>query len=174
MAKKKPTKQPIAADAFTPPDTITHPKQRAWLIAYARLGSYCRASVASGVGLTTSHDWRRGQPAFAAALIEAREWFTEEMEFEADRRARDGVRRLKFHLGEPIIDPATGEPYVEHEYSDNLLMFRLKALRPEVYRERHEVKINEQELNAEIEALLSRRGGNALYTNGNGNGHAEH
>lgn len=170
MAKKKAAKKAKkakkAVDAYQPPAAITHPRQRAFLVAYAHVGVYSRASRLSGVGRTTVFDWRRTSPEFMAAVLDAREYFTEELEVEADRRGRDGVRRLKFWQGEPIIDPATGEPYLEHEYSDNLLMFRLKALRPEVYRERHEVKINEQELNAEIETLLARRGSYIPHTNG--------
>lgn len=31
-------------------------------------------------------------------------------------------------------------PYIEHEYSDTLLIFLLKGARPEVYRERADVR----------------------------------
>jgi hypothetical protein len=46
------------------------------------------------------------------------------LDVEAVRRARDGVRRMKFNpkTGAPYIDPGTGEPYVEHEYSDMPLL----------------------------------------------------
>ena len=46
------------------------------------------------------------------------------LDAEAVRRARDGVRRMKFNpkTGAPYIDPGTGEPYVEHEYSDMPLL----------------------------------------------------
>ena len=59
------------------------------------------------------------------------------LEEEAIRRARDGVRRIKFNTktGEPFIDPETNLPYVEHEYSDNLLLALLKRHFPE-YREK--------------------------------------
>jgi len=59
------------------------------------------------------------------------------LEEEAIRRARDGVRRMKFNpkTGEPYIDPETGKPYLEHEYSDNLMLALLKRHFPD-YRER--------------------------------------
>lgn len=57
------------------------------------------------------------------------------MEEELHRRAVIGVKRKKFFQGQAIIDPETDEPYYEREYSDTLLIFRLKALRPEKYRD---------------------------------------
>lgn len=58
------------------------------------------------------------------------------MEAEAIRRAHDGVVRMKFNsrTGQPFIDPRTGEPYMEHEYSDTLMAILLKRHFPE-YRE---------------------------------------
>lgn len=58
------------------------------------------------------------------------------LEAEAIRRAQDGVVRMKFNskTGLPFIDPRTGEPYMEHEYSDTLMAILLKRHFPE-YRE---------------------------------------
>lgn len=56
------------------------------------------------------------------------------LEDEALRRAKDGLRRLKFGKdGLPLNDPETNKPYTEYEYSDTLLMFLLKGLLPEKY-----------------------------------------
>jgi hypothetical protein len=47
--------------------------------------------------------------------------------------------RYKFlKNGKPIVHPVTHEPYYELEYSDTLLIFLLKGIRPEKYRERFE------------------------------------
>lgn len=77
------------------------------------------------------------------------------LEEEARRRAYDGVRRLKFDRGKmitipmedldgaPILDENSKPimvPYVEHEYSDTLMMFLLKGARPERYRDRQETR----------------------------------
>ena len=51
------------------------------------------------------------------------------LEAEADRRAVEGVVKPLFYKGQRL-------PVEVREYSDVLLMFRLKALRPEQYRER--------------------------------------
>jgi len=54
----------------------------------------------------------------------------------AYQRAVDGLTCKKFtKAGEPIIDPATNQQYVEREYSDTLLMFLLKGALPKTYRE---------------------------------------
>ena len=43
-------------------------------------------------------------------------------------------------------------------------MFRLKAKRPEKYRERYEVKMSDAKSDAEIQRLLDKRGGNAIQS----------
>jgi hypothetical protein len=53
------------------------------------------------------------------------------MLLEARRRATQGIKRKKFYKGEAILDPQTGQPFIECEYSDALLMFLIKAHRPE-------------------------------------------
>lgn len=59
------------------------------------------------------------------------------LEFEARRRAYEGLVRKKFTgKGEAVIDPATGKQYIEREYSDTLLIFLLKGINPEKFRER--------------------------------------
>jgi len=107
---------------------------------------------------TTLSDWKGKDPDFAAEVEFADRKYVERLEAECDRRAVEGVRRLKFNkAGFPFTDPDTGEAYEERHYSDNLLMFRLKAKAPEKYRERHEVKMSDAKLNAEIQRLLDKR-----------------
>src|SRR5262249_34293461 len=98
---------------------------------------------------------RKEDEAFALAWDDALEEAADALELEARRRACEGLRKVKFHNGEPIMVPALGPdgrplvtadnqpvlvPYVEHEYSDVLLIFLLKAARPEKFRERYEVR----------------------------------
>ncbi|WP_145381993.1 hypothetical protein [Botrimarina mediterranea] len=50
------------------------------------------------------------------------------------RRAVEGVRTIRYGRdGKPLIDPATGEPYVEVRYSDRLLMALLRTNAPEKF-----------------------------------------
>ncbi len=63
----------------------------------------------------------------------------DKLEGEARRRAVDGVYRLKYFNGEPVMDPRTGKHYIEHDYSDTLLIFLLKGALPEKYADRRQV-----------------------------------
>ena len=88
------------------------------------------ASEAAGYGRRTTYEWREEDKDFAARWQDAIDAAVERMEAEADRRAVDGTVKPVFHQG------------VEcggiREYSDTLLIFRLKALKPSMYRERFE------------------------------------
>jgi hypothetical protein len=84
----------------------------------------------------TFYDRRDSDPAFALAVRLALADGCDLMEGEARRRAVEGLVRKKFTKGgDPIMDPATGEQYVEREYSDTLLIFLLKAHAPEKFRD---------------------------------------
>ncbi len=67
-------------------------------------------------------------PAYAVCFESMKEFVIQAMEDEAVRRAYEGVKEDVFYQGN-----VCGEKQV---YSDGLLMFMLKAARPDVYRER--------------------------------------
>ena len=107
------------------------------LIAFVECGRVDQAATAAGVGRRTHYDWLRDDPEYAEAFAEAEKAAARLLEDEAFRRAHDGVRRVKFGKdGSPLIDPATGGPYIEHIYSDILLIFLLKGLNPNRYRDK--------------------------------------
>lgn len=83
------------------------------------MARYARRSV---------YRWRGEDPDFAARWGMATEMAGDLLEEEADRRGRDGYDIPVFHKGK-----ACGSKKV---YADSLLLARLKALRPELYRER--------------------------------------
>jgi hypothetical protein len=89
-----------------------------------------QAARSVGYGRRTAYEWREADADFAARWHDAIEDAVERMEAEADRRAVDGTLKPVFHLGAEV-------GYIR-EFSDTLLIFRLKALRPAVYRERFE------------------------------------
>lgn len=71
----------------------------------------------------------------------ALEQAADNFEAEAKRRAIDGMVRFKFKRnGEPLLDPRTNQPYYELDYSDTLLIFMLKGMRPQKYRENHRLE----------------------------------
>lgn len=110
-----------------------------FLAALSR-GNIKAACLAAGVGRQTVYDRRDSDPAFAQAMSDALEDAIDDLEAEAWRRAVDGLEQKKFHKGDPLIDPGTGEQYTEREYSDSLMQLLLKAHRPEKYRDKYEVR----------------------------------
>lgn len=135
-------------------------KQKAFLAAYAETGCITTAAKMAKVGRRSHGDWKL-QPEYAAAFEVAQQHAIEVLLDEAWRRAHDGVVRYVVHKGllvyEPKRDKKTGEvlrhtdpdsplfgqpilsdnPIVERQYSDSLLMFLVKARRPE-YRDNWE------------------------------------
>lgn len=78
--------------------------------------------------------YKAADPKFEDAWDEANEQAIERMEREADRRAIEGFDKPVFHLGVEVGS--------ERRFSDTLLIFRLKAKRPDVYRDRTELSGN--------------------------------
>lgn len=115
-------------------------RQRDWrppfLASLARMGNVKLAADAAGVGRATAYEHRDADKAFAAGWAQAMQDAADLLEAEARRRAVDGLVQKKFtKAGEPIIDPETGQQYVERAYSDTLLTFLLRGARPEKYRD---------------------------------------
>lgn len=113
-----------------------HEWKDAFLAAFRRLGVMAYACREAGVAVATVKSARRTDPAFAAAYDEAKDESVAEMEVEARRRAVQGVAKPVYQGGEHVGDI--------QEYSDTLLMFLLKAARPEVYRETIRVDIRRE------------------------------
>ena len=102
---------------------IKNPGMRQFLLVYSRVGTISGACRELGFGLAKITNWRKGfttkggmpnKPTeegdrFEQAFVAAKTILRERLEAECDKRALRG--------------------------SDNLLMFRLKALAPEMYRE---------------------------------------
>ena len=88
---------------------LGNPKQRAFLAAYAKCGNITQAAEVSNVGRRTHYNWMESDPGYVAAFRDACDEAIDVLEAEARRRALAG--------------------------SDLLLIFQLKALRPDVYRE---------------------------------------
>lgn len=86
------------------------------------------ACDASGYARRCVYRWRKDDKDFAAQWSEALQVATDLLEEEADRRGRDGYDEPVFFQGN-----VAG---AKRKYSDGLLLARLKALRPEQYRER--------------------------------------
>jgi hypothetical protein len=130
---------------FTPQNsapTWPYSWQAAFLTALALQGNATDAAAAAGVDRSLPYQVRRRSPEFAAAWESALVEYASRLEREADRRAVDGIERVRVtSRGDPIMDPrdATGKTVlVERVYSDTLLALRLRALLPEKYRAANE------------------------------------
>lgn len=90
-------------------------------------------SVAAAAALIGAHrgtviGWKGADTDFKEKYEEALDEGTDLLEDEAVRRARDGVKRPVFYMGEIC-------GYIQ-EYSDSLLKFMLEARRPAIFRSR--------------------------------------
>lgn len=95
----------------------------AYLAALAVTGKYLESAEKAGKAFKTVWEFRQRCPAFVEAEKEAMAVASAALEDEVRRRSLEGLRRYKFTKGgDPIIDPRTGEPYFELEYSDPLLL----------------------------------------------------
>jgi len=90
-----------------------------------------KAAEMAGYGHSAVYHRKRKDEAFNERWLDTVAITVERLENEADRRALQGVDEPVFFRGEQCG--------VIRRYSDTLLIFRLKALAPERYRERREV-----------------------------------
>jgi len=84
----------------------------------------------AGVSPGTVYSRRRNSEEFCSEWDRAVELGTQLLEQEATRRAYFGVEKPVFYKGEQCGST--------QEYSDTLMMFMLRARRPEVYREKYD------------------------------------
>lgn len=98
-----------------------------------RTGNVSASAAKAKVGRRTAYDARAADIGFAQAWDEAIEISVELLEAEARRRAHDGTLRPVFQQGELV-----GKV---REYSDTLMIFLLKAHKPNKYRDNARVEI---------------------------------
>ena len=108
--------------------TWTARKRRAFLKTLAETGNVSGATRAAEVSRSHAYTLKAQDPEFAALWEEALGAAVDALEAEARHRAVDGVEQPHFHQGK-----VTGSV---RKYSDALLMFLLRAHRPEKYRDR--------------------------------------
>ncbi len=106
------------------------PKMRAFLDAYAQTGSIPAAAQAVGIDRSTHRKSYMKNPAYAAEFEDAKHDVKDMLETEVIRRATRGTDRPVFHKGKQVG--------TIREYSDLLLIFYLKAMDPQKYREHHQ------------------------------------
>ena len=112
---------------------LTPEKLKKFLDILAQGLSVTNAAEAIVASRERLYELRRANPDLAAAWDAAIEAGTDKLEDEARRRALEGVSEPVFWKGEQVA--------LVRKYSDLLLIFLLKARRPDKYRERSETRI---------------------------------
>ena len=119
-----------------------------FLAAYRETGSVGKACKLAKVARQTHYNRLKKDAKYAAAFLELQDEIVESMEIEAIRRARDGIVEPVVYQGKftfmKVRDERgriqrSSEPLGIRKYSDSLLMFLLRAAKPERYRERMQV-----------------------------------
>ncbi|AEV24612.1 hypothetical protein Dsui_0192 [Azospira oryzae PS] len=108
----------------------TAKKRDAFLLALEDTANVTKACKKSRLARRSAYEWRDDDPDFARAWDEALERGTDALEDEAVRRATEGTLKPVFYKGQKCGSV--------REYSDTLLIFMLKARRPEKFKERTE------------------------------------
>lgn len=119
--------------------------QPKFLARFAEFGVVAEACRFAGISRTSVYDALKKNEAFKALYDDAEKDAADVLERECYRRAVEGTQVLKFHNGEPIKDPRdpTGKKfYVEHQYSDQLLLSLLKARKPATFGDKLDLNTN--------------------------------
>lgn len=107
---------------------ITPKRRGKFLEVLAATANVTRASKAIRVSRNALYEHRRADEQFAKAWDDAIDLGTDALEDEAVRRAHDGVLKPVYQQGRKVG--------TVREFSDTLLMFMLKARRPETFKDR--------------------------------------
>lgn len=110
-------------------------KKALFLETFRRSGNIALSARAAQVDRSTYYRWCEHDDQFAAAAGAAVQEAADILEAEAWRRAVQGVKREKgvWHQGEQVGSE------IATEYSDTLLIFLLKGVRPEKFRDRYDI-----------------------------------
>lgn len=146
--KKEATEQqePVAVETDV---ILQSKKQSAFLAAYSQCGTITKAAEAAEIARQTHYDWMKNDPEYPALFAQAEQEAADALEHAARERALAG--------------------------SDTLMIFLLKGLKPEKYKERSEnynrndnnnlntdlTQMTSDERRARIDELNRRRGNGA-------------
>jgi transposase-like protein len=112
----------------------TNPKAKAFLAALCELGNVTAAARHAGVSRRVHYNWMK-QDEYREAYEEAMDTAADLLEAEARRRAVEGEVEVT------VVEHPDGTKTItkKRRASDVLLIFTLKGIRPEKYRERHDM-----------------------------------
>ena len=112
-------------------------KKAAFLASFRQTGNITGSCEAADIPRSLYYVWTEHDEAFTRNVEQCKVEALDRMELEARRRAMEGVKKIRgvYHEGHIV-------GYQEEtEYSDTLLIFLLKGLAPEKYRERQDISL---------------------------------
>jgi hypothetical protein len=132
-------------------DQTVEAKKAAFLRVFEDTASVTRACKIVGINRERHYTWQKEDPEYKAKFAVALDRAADSLEDEAVRRAKRGVSKPVIYKGQmqyevvrdengaPVMLPGTDEPKIRplvlREYSDTLLIFLLKGMRPDKYRD---------------------------------------
>jgi hypothetical protein len=110
-------------------------RMRRFLPLFMKSGSVKHAAKEAGLGdVSLVYRWVKNDAAFAESFKAAKELLKKQLDEEGKRKVKAGTRRvLMYYQGLPICMPGGRRFGAERQWSDAVLMFRLKQLKPEMY-----------------------------------------
>lgn len=144
---------------------VTAERRARFLEVLSETANVSSAAKASKISRKTWYEHRAANAGFKAQWDEAMELGTDGLEDEATRRGREGTLKPVYQQGRKV-----GEV---REYSDTLLIFMLKARRPEKFKDRSaqeltgkdggpvQVSTATDDLISRISRIAARSGANA-------------
>lgn len=129
-----PEEMDVSPEAKDLVQAITDARKIKFLLALAELGNRSRAARAARVSPATVWQWRRDDMKFDKAYARAIEVAADLIEDEAIRRATEGTVEPVFQGGHLVGGV--------RKMSDQLLMFVLKGLKPEKYKDKQDIHIS--------------------------------
>ena len=104
---------------------MTNDQQQQFLTALVMTGIVSDAAKAAGINRSTVYRYRAQHKSFAEDWDHAKDDATDRLAGVAIQRAVNGIEEVRYFKGEPIG--------TVRRYSDQLLMFLLRAYRPHVF-----------------------------------------
>ena len=132
-----------------PAQIWTSARRAKFLKKLAETGNVSAAARAAKASRSRAYQLKAEDAGFAEEWSDALEMATDALDAEARRRAVDGVDTPRFHQGQ-IAGSVK-------KYSDSLLMFLLRAHRPDLYRERAGLTNSRQDRHDDTEDYTGAR-----------------
>lgn len=134
--------------------SLTPIKKEKFLKILEESANVSRAAKAIGVSRRTIYDHKKSDVEFSAAWEDAIESGVDALEEEARRRAYEGTQKPVYYLGKK-------RGFIR-EYSDTLMIFLLKANRPEKFKDRFEHTGKDgKDLIPDVKTLIEKVYGNS-------------